>query len=81
MGNYVVAQRFFASLRMTANELVILSEAKNLDTAPTHQIGTDSDVKNQLTSYKYRGNLLLIRWILYHKRIAVSSKLSFFSKV
>ena len=30
------------SFRMTANELVILSEAKNLDTAPTHQIGTDS---------------------------------------
>jgi len=27
---------------MTANEPVILSEAKNPDTAPTHQIGTDS---------------------------------------
>ena len=34
--------RFFASLRITASELVILSEAKNLDTALTHQIGTDS---------------------------------------
>jgi hypothetical protein len=32
------------SFRMTSNELVILSEAKNVDTAPTHQIGTDSPV-------------------------------------
>jgi len=31
MRNHMAAWRFFASLRMTANELVILSEAKNLD--------------------------------------------------
>ena len=42
MENRMTGRRFFASLRMTSSLAVILSEAKNLDIAPTHQIGTDS---------------------------------------
>jgi len=45
MENYMAARKILQSLcsfRMTPNELVILSEAKNLDKAPTHYIGTDS---------------------------------------
>jgi len=51
MENRMAAWRFFASLRMTATELVILSEAKNLNTTATHYIGIDSRQKSDIATF------------------------------
>gem|GEM_PF-4294810 len=60
----MVTRRFFAPLRMTANELVILSGAKNLDTALAQQIATDSALNRRSSKLGLRAYGEYIRGVI-----------------